>query len=118
MSGPDLDNPLAPARLTTLGRKLAALPLHPRIGRLLLAGADRGMLREAATLAALLSEKDILAEGHAARRREAAWEGDSDLLYRLDLVENHRFHPDLDPAAVRAVERLRDELIQIMKAMR
>jgi ATP-dependent helicase HrpB len=105
-------------RLTKLGERLAALPVHPRIGRMLLAGADAGLLREAATLAALLSEKDILKEGYQARRREAAVEADSDLLQRLDIIENHRSSPDLDPAALRAVERLRDELIRIMKSGR
>lgn len=118
MSAPEKKQTLTATRLTKLGQRLAALPLHPRIGRLLLAGADAGLLREAATLAALLSEKDILAEGHAARRRQAAWEGDSDLLDRLDLIEHHRSSPDLDPAAVRAVERVRDELIQTMKRTR
>lgn len=115
MSENDNKTPSRERRLTDLGRRLAALPLHPRIGRLLLAGAEAGLTREAATLAALLSEKDIVAEGHRARRKEATWEGDSDLLDRLDLVENQRSSPDLDPAALRAVERLRDELIQIMK---
>lgn len=115
MTKNDTKNTSRERRLTDLGRRLAALPLHPRIGRLLLAGAQAGLTREAATLAALLSEKDIVAEGHRARRREAAWEGDSDLLDRLDLIENQRSSPDLDPAAVRAVERLRDELLQIMK---
>lgn len=105
-------------KLTKLGRRLAGLPLHPRIGRLLLAGADAGLLREAATLAALLSEKDILAEGYGARRRDAAFEADSDLLWRLELIEHHRSSPELDPAAVRAVERLRDELLSIMKSNR
>lgn len=101
--------------LTEVGHKLARLPLHPRIGRLLLAGAEAGMLREAATLAALLSEKDIVAGGHRARRREAAWEGDSDLLDRLELMKQGHMAPDVDPQALRAVERVRDELINIAR---
>ncbi|MCX5772683.1 MAG: hypothetical protein NTZ09_20760 [Candidatus Hydrogenedentes bacterium] len=115
MNKPSKKHPSSGVRLTPLGRRLAALPLHPRLGRLLLAGAQAGLPREAATLAALLSEKDILAQPHAARRREAVFEADSDLLQRLDLFEHHRSSPDLDPAAVRAVERLRDELLRIMK---
>ena len=101
--------------LTPLGRRLAALPLHPRIGRLLLAGAEAGLLREAATLAALLSEREILAAGHQARRRQAAWEGDCDLLDRLDLLQHAGQAPDLDPQAVRAVERVRDDLIEVAR---
>ncbi len=49
-------------RLTPLGRDLSRLPLHPRLGRLLLAGAAGGCLREAALAAALLSERDPFRE--------------------------------------------------------
>jgi len=45
-------------RITPLGRDLARLPAHPRLGRLLLAGASRGVLRETSIAAALLSERD------------------------------------------------------------
>ncbi|MFM8291653.1 MAG: helicase-related protein, partial [Planctomycetia bacterium] len=45
-------------RVTPLGTELAGLPAHPRLGRLLLAGAGRGVLRETSLAAALLSERD------------------------------------------------------------
>ena len=45
-------------RITPLGRSLAGLPAHPRLARLLLAGAEHGVLREASIAAALLSERD------------------------------------------------------------
>ena len=45
-------------RITPLGRELARLPAHPRLGRLLRAGASRGVLRETSIAAALLSERD------------------------------------------------------------
>jgi len=45
-------------RLTPLGRDLVDLPAHPRLARLLLAGARHGVLREASIAAALLSERD------------------------------------------------------------
>ena len=44
--------------ITSLGRALAGLPAHPRLARLLLAGAEHGVLREASLAAALLSERD------------------------------------------------------------
>ncbi len=44
--------------LTRVGRELAALPVEPRIGRLLLEGARRGCLAEALTLAGWLSVPD------------------------------------------------------------
>ena len=46
------------ARRPPLGRELARLPTHPRLGRLLLAGAELGVLRETSIAAALLSERD------------------------------------------------------------
>jgi ATP-dependent helicase HrpB len=45
-------------RVTPLGADLLRLPAHPRLARLLLAGARHGVLREAAIAAALLSERD------------------------------------------------------------
>ncbi len=45
-------------RITPLGSAVANLPAHPRLARLLLAGAERGVLREASIAAALLSERD------------------------------------------------------------
>lgn len=45
-------------QITPLGDAIAQLPTHPRLARLLLAGAERGVLREASLAAALLSERD------------------------------------------------------------
>jgi ATP-dependent helicase HrpB len=44
--------------VTPLGHDLLRLPAHPRLARLLLAGARHGVLREASIAAALLSERD------------------------------------------------------------
>lgn len=55
-------------QITPLGRELARLPAHPRLGRLLLAGAERGVLRETSVAAALLSERDPFRSADFARR--------------------------------------------------
>ncbi len=47
-------------RITSHGRRLAALPLHPRLAHLLLVAAGQGQLETAADLAALLVERDLL----------------------------------------------------------
>jgi ATP-dependent helicase HrpB len=44
--------------VTPPGHALLRLPAHPRLARLLLAGARHGVLREASVAAALLSERD------------------------------------------------------------
>jgi ATP-dependent helicase HrpA len=45
-------------RLTDVGRSLAQLPIDPRLGRMLLAAADNGCLREVLVVAAALSIQD------------------------------------------------------------
>jgi ATP-dependent helicase HrpB len=55
-------------RVTPLGKELARLPAHPRLGRMLLAGAERGVLRETSIAAALLSERDPFRSAEHGRR--------------------------------------------------
>ncbi|RME14887.1 MAG: ATP-dependent helicase HrpB, partial [Alphaproteobacteria bacterium] len=62
----------ADGRITDHGKRLAALPLHPRIGHMLLTAG-----RPAAPLAALLEERDPLPRGAGA-----------DLALRLDAVDD------------------------------
>ena len=45
------------------GRTIVGLPAHPRLAALLVAGAEQGVLREAAVAAALLSERDPFRAG-------------------------------------------------------
>ena len=47
-----------PARLTPLGRRLARLPIDPRLGRMILAADRAGCLREALVVTAALSIQD------------------------------------------------------------
>jgi ATP-dependent helicase HrpB len=49
--------------ISALGRRLAGLGVHPRLGRLVLAGAEAGAPGTACELAALLSEGDLLKGG-------------------------------------------------------
>ncbi|MCB2155678.1 ATP-dependent helicase HrpB [bacterium] len=106
----------ARGQFTKLGRQLANLPLHPRLGCLLIAGAEAGIPREAAAMAALLSERDILSGGPRSRRRQADWHGESDLLERLDWLEEG--HARLDPTAARSVRRVRDDLQRLVADIR
>lgn len=50
----------ATGRITDTGRRLAALPLHPRLGHLLLSAQEIGQTSLACDLAALLSERDLI----------------------------------------------------------
>ena len=111
-------------RLTSLGRRLLDLPVHPRIGRLLIAAAGDGFPREGAALAALLSEKDLVPGGAnqgQGGRPIPPGRASSDLLIRLDLLaeaDRARFAPGLrdrgiDPIAARRAWLVRAELFRL-----
>jgi ATP-dependent helicase HrpB len=114
--------------ITPLGRSMMELPVHPRLARLLLGAAHAGKLDDGAAIAALLSEKDIVAASRfaEARARGPAVQGNSDLEYRLQLLaeaERDRFHPGLrdrgvDPVAARQVAKTRDELLRVARRLK
>ena len=76
-------------RITTTGRKLASLPIHPRLGAMLLAAVKLQIGATSCMLAALLSERDIF----KGRNRSI------DLRDRLQALVNLRDHHDgaVDP---------------------
>ncbi len=100
--------------LTPLGRRLARLPVHPRLGRMMYQAERWGCLELAALAAAIIEEGEVLADPP----RRAA-ETDSDLGERLERVV--RFEGlgadrqaaealGLDPVAARRALRARDQL--------
>lgn len=116
------------SRLTDIGWKLTQLPLHPRLARLLLAGAESGIIDDAAVVAALLSERDILQNGRAflkdPHRDKAASSERSDLTHRLDrfrFAESVRFsrpslsREGLDADTLVRVDRARRQLVDRAK---
>ncbi len=77
-------------KVTPLGRTLARLPVHPRIGRLLLEGQRWGVAERAALAAALLSERDPFGrsmEGPGRQTGKSAPPTQSDLLDRVVALE-------------------------------
>lgn len=91
--------------VTETGRLLARLPVHPRLGRLLIEGHRLGYPREAALLAALLSERDPFP------RRSSR----SNLLDRLDALEGNWNEEGLNAGAARFVLRARDQLFDVVR---
>jgi ATP-dependent helicase HrpB len=104
-------------KITEVGHALAGMPVHPRLGRLLVAAAERGLVREGATLAALMSEKDILRFERFDRNSLAGGaghvSGSSDLLIRLELIETRAHDPRIDSQSLRQVLRVRDDLLRV-----
>ncbi|MCB9547665.1 MAG: ATP-dependent helicase HrpB [Myxococcales bacterium] len=89
--------------LTPVGRALLALPIEPRVARVVLAGHAGGRLAEAAAAAALVTERDVL-------REVPDITGDSDLDLRLDALARG------GGGAVHDARRIRDQLVQLARA--
>lgn len=111
------------ARLTQLGHALAGLPLHPRLGRLLIEGQRLGVLPRAALAAALLSERDPFARSLDEQPTTAAHETTSDVLDRVEALEAFAESGRLDSPrgrlnrnAARFVLRARDQLVRLVEA--
>ena len=121
---PDEDRPLD--QLSPLGRSIVRLPAHPRLARLLLAGAAHGVLREASIAAALLSERDpFRAAGHAHRgpRDRLNVRTRSDVVDRVVALqafhEGIRFDDadfELHPGGAGAVLRTAEQLYRLVDA--
>ncbi len=104
--------------LTEIGTTMLSLPMHPRLARMMIEARRRGVELAAATVAALLSERDI-----GSRRRDGG--GGASLADRIEMLaraEQAHFAFDLcrargvDAGAARAVARARDQILGRRKA--
>lgn len=76
--------------VTELGRLIARLPIHPRLGRLAIEAALRGARKRGCVLAALLQERDIrlsVRTGFKSEHESFDEVGPSDCLARLEAYE-------------------------------
>lgn len=106
-------------RLTALGRILAELPVHPRLGRILIEAARLGCAADGAMAVALVSERDFLSD-EAARRLAGRAGHQSDLLLRLDLLNQHMPLPDfgVDRDALSRVRQVARQLERLASGIR
>ncbi|HBI16009.1 MAG TPA: ATP-dependent helicase HrpB [Desulfobulbaceae bacterium] len=98
-------------RITRVGRSMVALPLHPRLARMLLQGERLGCGLLACDLAALLSERDLI------RGRDHS----VDIGDRLHLLREFRadgagaVRPfDVDPGACRRIDQVSRQLRRLL----
>lgn len=115
-------------RVTPLGREIVRLPAHPRLARLLVAGAATGVLREAAVAAALLSDRDPFRQaersGGGPRDREIR-RSRSDLVDRVLAIQAlhagaspEQLEPRPHPHAARGVFAAADQLTRLVESPR
>ncbi|MFN8544358.1 MAG: ATP-dependent helicase HrpB [Candidatus Binatia bacterium] len=103
----------ADGRVTDTGRRMLALPAEPRVARMLVEAERAGLGADGALMAALASERDVLRR--TLGERGGDWPpGSSDLLLRLDLIRHGALAADLDPRAVRTVERAAAQLARLV----
>jgi ATP-dependent helicase HrpB len=119
---------VAAGRVTDTGRRMLRFPLHPRQARLIIEGERRGVARDAATLAAVLGERDLRREARAKlgrdpRSAKGVIAGPSDLLEMLERFEQAEAASfsagslqtlSLDPGATHAVARVRKQLLRLV----
>ncbi len=111
--------------ITPQGRRVAAVPAHPRLATLLLEAACRGVLREGAVAAAFLSDRDPFRAG---RHQGRGPRDQQQTLTRCDLFDRvlavQHFHatgnetgvpglPPLHPGAARGVLRTAEQLYRL-----
>jgi ATP-dependent helicase HrpB len=98
-------------KITPRGLRAAAMPVHPRLGRLLVDAAEAGAFPEGCTLAAMMSERDFVVTEGRPHERVARTHGRSDVLWRMDLLEQR--DSSLDADAARQVAQVRDQLLRL-----
>ncbi len=106
---------LEEGRLTSTGRAMARVPVHPRLARLLLAARQVGHPRRLALAAAALSERSPFVRMD--RRASAEQHGASDVLDAVEALEAYEATGRLDagarrlrPGPARFALRARDQL--------
>lgn len=106
-------------RLSPMGHVLNALPVHPRLGRVLVEAARFGLEREGARIVALISERDFLTDD-AAKRLAARHGIKSDVLLRSDVMEGAISCEDsgCDREALRRVRQVSDQLGRAIRSVR
>jgi ATP-dependent helicase HrpB len=109
--------------LTPIGQQLARLPVHPRIGRLLVEGQALGVVSRVALAGALLSERDPFSRSVSAVSPSTQRPNtNSDILDRIEALEafEHSGQTDfpigtLHRGGARFVLHARDQLIRILR---
>jgi ATP-dependent helicase HrpB len=110
-------------QITSLGKTLAALPVHPRLGRLLFEGAKYGIAGQVATAAALLSERDVFlrANYRPGERRGPAHRSHNDLADRIAALDAFDERGTIDSevgtinrSAAKQALRVREQLFRLV----
>ena len=98
----------ASGRITTHGRQIAGVAVHPRLAHMLLRARELGALPLAADLAALLSERDLL--------RGAAGARDADIRARLEVMHGANSPAGVDRGVLQRTRQVARDLVRRLAA--
>lgn len=105
-------------RITVRGREVVRMPLHPRLGRLLLRSRELGCPGLGCRVAALLSERDPFRTAAAGTLPQVC---SSDIAERLEALDNWRAtgrnDRGMDLSAVKNVDRVARQLRRFMAVL-
>jgi ATP-dependent helicase HrpB len=100
--------------ITSAGRAMVRLPLHPRLSRLMTRAQELGCIRLGADLAAILTERDLFRQ----RTSDVKYD-EPDVSERVEALWRWRSGEEpregVDPAALRSVERTSKQLLRMME---
>jgi ATP-dependent helicase HrpB len=110
--------------VTDLGQTMARLPVHPRVGRLLIEGERRGQPERVALAAALLSERDPFIRSLDRPESDSRPSTPSDVLDRVEALEEYErtgrirsFAGELNRGAARFVLQAGDQLVRQVRSV-
>jgi ATP-dependent RNA helicase HrpB len=90
--------------ITSHGREMASIGVHPRFAHMLLRARAMGRLSLAADLAALLSERDLLRGAYGAR--------DADIRTRIEVMRGEGSPPGIDRFGLQRARRAAKDLLR------
>lgn len=99
--------------LTPIGARMVQMPLHPRLSRLAVEAEDRGVARDGAMVAGLLSERDARSDRAAYRgppQRSDVLRALDDLDAARDLRRDEQRSRGLDPQRLERIVKVADDL--------
>ncbi|MCC9601365.1 ATP-dependent helicase HrpB [Stieleria sp. JC731] len=100
-------------RLTTVGEQLLSLPLHPRLGRLMISAVQWNCVEEAALAAAILSERDPFQRTGNRMSKQTSVESDLfDRLVRLTRFLQGGRDDDIHRGASQTIARVARQILQ------
>ncbi|TWU07617.1 ATP-dependent helicase HrpB [Stieleria varia] len=99
--------------ITEMGKQMVAMPLHPRLSRLLIEAQQHGVIDWATLAAALLSERSPFDKSDTPFQDTASHGVDCELMQRVAMLRDFaagRFVPGIHPAAAKNILRVAENL--------